>query len=687
MNPEPPADDALADIEFLHDVVEMNEALVLGAVRQHELTETAERKAERLQGELADRAQTARELTEKARLLDLASDAIIVRDIEGRISYWNHGAEMLYGWSREEALGKTSHALLQTESATPMEQIAEELERNGHWTGELVQSKHDGQRITVLVRKSLDRDSQGNPASVLQSITDITERKRAETALRESEERFRAAVSMVSNLVWTNNAQGMMVGEQPGWGNFTGQTPEEYQGYGWAKAVHPEDAQATIAAWELNVAKKSLFEFEHRVRRHDGEWRLCSIHAVPLFGADGAIREWVGVHTDITERQRAEAALRGAKEAAETANQSKDRFLAVLSHELRTPLTPVLMAVAALEHDSDLRPDVREDMVMIKRNIELETKLIDDLLDVSRIANGKLPLEIQEVDLNEAVRHVCGICRPSLRERGIRLETALADTAGSVAADPARLQQVLWNVLKNAIKFTPDEGTIRLSTQRLDGTRCEVRVQDSGMGISDSVLPRIFDAFEQGGADVTRQFGGLGLGLAICTALAESHGGSIRAESAGPGHGATFVIELPVETPAACAKPARPAPLENGTAPPLRLLLVEDHADTARTISRLLRAAGYAVVAAADVASAIAAAQREPFDLLISDLGLPDGDGYEIMRAIRAERPVPGIAMSGYGMGKDVRRSLEAGFTEHLVKPIAMPQLLAAIGRVTDHGG
>jgi signal transduction histidine kinase/CheY-like chemotaxis protein len=388
--------------------------------------------------------------------------------------------------------------------------------------------------------------------------------------------------------------------------------------------------------------------------------------------------------SDTTEQYAQETALREAKEAAEAANASKDRFLAVLSHELRTPLTPVLMVAGALEHDPDLRPDVREDIVMIKRNVELETKLIDDLLDLSRITSGKAGLKSESVDLNETVRQVCGICQPQLIENQVQLKLEFGKDVCLIPGDPARLQQVLWNVLKNAIKFTPAQGIVRVSTERLSPDRCEVRVEDKGIGIPPDILPRIFNAFEQGEAHITRQFGGLGLGLAISRALVELHGGAIRAESAGQGQGATFVIELPgqagpiaAETPSGNAADARDAKR-------IRLLLVEDHADTARALARFLRAAGLAVVTAGDVASALAAAEREPFDLIVSDLGLPDGDGYEIMRAIRARRVVPGIAMSGYGMDEDIRRSREAGFTEHLVKPLDVPQLIDAIHRVTE---
>jgi two-component system CheB/CheR fusion protein len=267
----------------------------------------------------------------------------------------------------------------------------------------------------------------------------------------------------------------------------------------------------------------------------------------PVIAADGTVEAVAGSTRDITERKHTEGALIEAGQAAETANQTKDRFLAVLSHELRTPLTPMLMAVAALEHNSDLAPAVRESLAMIRRNIQLETKLIDELLDLSRITSGKMELDIATVDLNEAVRHVCESCCSQMREKCVHLETELHDTGALVAADSARLQQVLLNLLTNAIKFTPENGNIRIRTARQPGGRWRLQIRDNGIGISAEMLPHIFDAFQQGGVKVTRRFGGLGLGLAICKALVELHFGSICAESPGSGLGSTFIVELPGE--------------------------------------------------------------------------------------------------------------------------------------------
>jgi signal transduction histidine kinase len=254
-----------------------------------------------------------------------------------------------------------------------------------------------------------------------------------------------------------------------------------------------------------------------------------------------AERTWAAV-----ERAQAEAALREAKAAADLANRSKDRFLAVLSHELRTPLTPVTLIVGAMMEDKSLPAEARENLEMIKRNIDIETRLIDDLLDLTRLNSGKVSLKLQEVDVNEIVRQACGICESLAAERHISIETRLAADVCKFQADPLRLQQALWNILKNAIKFTMAHGRITITTSHLNGGGCEVRVQDNGIGMKPEMLHRIFDVFEQGDPAITRQFGGLGLGLAITKALVELHHGHVRAESEGPGHGTSFVMELPM---------------------------------------------------------------------------------------------------------------------------------------------
>ncbi|HYG65303.1 MAG TPA: ATP-binding protein, partial [Thermoanaerobaculia bacterium] len=310
------------------------------------------------------------------------------------------------------------------------------------------------------------------------------------------------------------------------------------------------------------------------------------------------------------ERARAQRVLQQAKDAAEEASRAKDQFLAVLSHELRTPLTPVLAAAQLLEMDRDLPARHRDSLAMIRRNVQLEARLIDDLLDLTRIARGKLELQLASVDVHEKIRLVVRMLEAEAAAKPVSVAVHLEAARPLVTGDAARIQQVLWNLIKNSVKFTPPEGGVQIRTWDSPEGRLRVEVRDTGVGIDPEVLPRIFDAFEQGGSSVTRQFGGLGLGLAISKSLVDLHGGTLTAASEGPGRGATFTLELPALIPdattAAGAAAAAPAPPENRGA---RLLLVEDHLDTADAMARLLGSFGYDVRVAGTVASALEAAE------------------------------------------------------------------------------
>jgi signal transduction histidine kinase len=388
-------------------------------------------------------------------------------------------------------------------------------------------------------------------------------------------------------------------------------------------------------------------------------------------------------HELIEQAGHAASALREAKEQAESANRAKDRFLAVLSHELRTPLTPVAMAATAMEMDARLPFECREDAAMIRRNIDLETRLIDDLLDLSRVTSGKLRLNVQPTGIHRLIQYVLDTVGPELHEKQLTVERQLTAAKDLVEADPARLQQTLWNLLKNSAKFTPSGGRVVVRT-RNEADRLVIEVGDNGKGITADVLPRVFDPFEQGATDVTQRYGGMGLGLAIAKAIMDLHGGTISARSDGEGKGAVFAVALPLSAAAPLVvAPTADEPAE-ASKRPVRVLLVEDHADTAKMLVRLLRMDGSEVRWAGTVAAALEAAAAEPFDVVVSDLGLPDGSGHDLIRRLLRDRPVLGIAMSGYGMEDDIRQSREAGFVEHLVKPVSLPQLREAIRRVAN---
>ncbi|HJW37930.1 MAG TPA: HAMP domain-containing protein [Candidatus Udaeobacter sp.] len=351
-------------------------------------------------------------------------------------------------------------------------------------------------------------------------------------------------------------------------------------------------------------------------------------------------------------------------------NLAKDQFLAMLSHELRTPLTPVLASALALESEPDLPKDIHESLQMIRRNVELEARLIDDLLDLTRIDRGKVQLNFEVVDAHTLLQNALDICQAEIDRKNLARALNLGARKVHMRADPARLQQIFWNLINNAVKFTPRNGQIIITTSNDSKGQLHVEIADTGLGIESEALPKIFDAFEQGGRT---QLGGLGLGLAISKTLVQAHKGTITAQSAGRNKGATFMLVFPT-CEKAVAQTAPPALPKLSERQPLRILLVEDHEDTNRSLTNLLRRRGYHVQSALNLQSAIDLGTKEQFDVLISDLALPDGNGIHLMQKL-ASKPHLAIALTGFGMENDIRKSYEAGFQHHLVKPIDLNKL------------
>jgi len=369
-------------------------------------------------------------------------------------------------------------------------------------------------------------------------------------------------------------------------------------------------------------------------------------------------------------------------QSAQAASASRDQFLAILSHELRTPLTPVFGILDAFEKSPDLPEIVRSDLLVIRRNLQLEARLIDDLLDLARIRETKLSLNREITDVHALIQSVYELCKPAIGQRQIQFQIKLQAGRYHVLGDPGRLQQVFWNLFNNAVKFTPGGGSIELQTSAVADTEFRVRITDSGQGIGLDSLGRIFEPFEQGDLSVSRQFGGLGLGLAISKGIVDAHGGQISAESPGLGSGATFTVSLPLteaqQNPSAPFSSVQPQAASKGA----RILLVDDHEDTLEFMSRFLRRFGHKVVTASTYREALSIGRQEEFDLLIADIGLSDGSGYQLLSALQAVSPIKGIVLSGYGMKADVDRSIAAGFSAHLKKPSDISILTATIDRV-----
>jgi PAS domain S-box-containing protein len=615
--------------------------------------------------------------------------AMFMIDLEGRIESWDGGAVRLMGYQDAEIVGEPFAKLFAPEDLQadePQHQLATAA-KEGRAFGECWHVRKDGSRFWASGVLTLVRDGSGRPLGFADVVRDRTEQKRAELDLchakeeaEANERRYRSLAEAVPQMIWTAGPDGRIDYFNQRWYDYAGPAAVLDAARGWRDTLHPDDLQTTLDLWARVVATGEVFEHEIRFRHaENGSYRWHLVRAVPVAGRDGGIAKWVGTCTDIDDRKRAEGELKEAKEAAESASQAKDAFLAALSHELRTPLTPTLMSVSALELDASLSPELRGEIGMIRRNVAMEARLIDDLLDLTRIAKGKLGLNVDRVEVHGLIEHVQQICGYDLKNKRQTLTLALNAERHLVQADAARLQQVLWNLVKNAVKFTPEGGNITLATMDVEDDRLRIEVVDSGIGIMPELMPRIFDAFEQGGRSITQQFGGLGLGLAISKTIVEAHGGSIAASSRGKNAGTTFTVELKdAEYPTESAEISLNAE-ERPPSQRLRILLVDDHEDTLHVTSRILSRLGHHVGKADSIASAIELASTDTFDVLVSDLGLPDGSGLELLERLR---PIPGIALTGYGMEDDMRKTHEAGFLAHLTKPIDFQHLEDTIQRV-----
>jgi two-component system CheB/CheR fusion protein len=386
---------------------------------------------------------------------------------------------------------------------------------------------------------------------------------------------------------------------------------------------------------------------------------------------------------DVTENKRAEENLRAAKIAAEAANQAKDDFLAVLSHELRTPLTPALAAASYLAEHEHLPEELREEVNAITRNVQLEARLIDDLLDLTRISRGKIELQLETVDVHTLLRDTTEIVDDDVRFRELTLATDFRAQNHHVRADSVRIQQVFWNLLNNAVKFTPRSGRITIRTSNDEEGRCVVEVSDTGIGIDPEHQARIFNAFEQADRAIMRHFGGLGLGLAISKTLVDLHGGRIAVKSEGKDRGATFLVAI-AALKAPEVMPEQSVTRKGALPASLHVLLVDDHAETLRVLSALLTKRGHKVSTADSLQGALAVLDGSRFDVLISDIGLPDGDGHGLIRAAKRRQSLKGIALSGFGMEDDRRNSKESGFDYHLTKPIEFQRLESVLREIAS---
>ena len=621
-------------------------------------------------------------------LVELSPDAIYV-DRDGRIVLVNRAAVELFGAASEsDLLGKSPLDLFHPDYHVLIRERIRLLnagQRAPRKDEKII--RIDGRIRDVEVAAAPFVDDQGPAIQVI--LRDMTDRKQAQELLSQRQAMLDAVSEGSEDAIFLKDREGRYLLANPATLRAIGKPADQVIGHRDDALYNDPATGAAVVATDQRIMEAGRAEtIEEPIQTSDGRRTFLTIKS-PWRDGEGRVIGLIGVARDITSRKE-------AVEQLQAASVAKDQFLAILSHELRTPLTPVLAVVSVLREDARLDADVRDAMAMIARNVELEAKLIDDLLDVTRIAKGKIELDRKPNDLADIVRRAVEVCMPDLIARNIHFGLDLgSDGPYVVQADASRLQQVFWNLLKNSVKFTPPGGRVEIRGRREQDGNVVVDVTDNGEGIEPAVLPRLFNAFEQGGRQTTRQFGGLGLGLAISRTLVELHGGELTAQSPGRGKGATFTVRLPLAESQLLPEAGKSIAADAPSQPPaskghLKILLAEDHVDTAHVLSRLLSSRGHEVLVAQSVAAALQLAGEHPgsFDLLLSDLGLPDGSGMDLMRALRAGgQTLPGIALSGFAQERDVRESLDAGFATHLTKPVNFIYLLDAIAAATRQTG
>ena len=511
------------------------------------------------------------------------------------------------------------------------------------------------------------------------SVYDLTDQRRAEEALRTSEELFRQLADAMPQLVWTATADGTVFYVNSQASRYNGFEPTAAGAWAWNPVIHPDDLAGTSQAWQAALTSGKVYECEHRLRRADGRfrWHLSRARRVTLPG--GA--QWFGTATDIHDLKLAEEALRDA-------DRRKDEFLAVLAHELRNPLAPLLTGLELLRRSQVGTAVAEEARAMMERQVLQMVRLIDDLLDTSRIARGKFELRRQPMDACAAVRNALETSQPLLAAAAHHVRIDLPDTPLMVDADPVRVAQVLTNLLNNAARYTPPGGHIAIRASE-ENDAITVTVEDDGVGIADEMLERVFEPFMQiEDAAIGGRAGGLGLGLSLARSIVELHGGSIRAQSGGPGRGSVFTVSLPAVSRATAAPES--AGITEVRKRRLRMLVVDDNRDAAQALGMLLELMDHDVRIANDGADALRMAATHEPDLVLLDIGMPGMDGYEVARQLRSS-PMAArtkiIALSGYGQDADRRRSASAGFDAHLVKPVEPSRLEEMIESISQAAG
>jgi PAS domain S-box-containing protein len=628
-----------------------------------------------------------------------------LKDLEGRYVYANANAALAFGTPRAELYGKTDDELFPPETARQFRANDRRAVEGGACVQTLeTLEQEDGVHHSIVSKFPVL--GPGGAAEFVGGVAvDITEYRRGEDALRESEEKYRSLLEGANDIIYSHDLEGNYLTINRAGAEVTGYTREEILGgLNIMQVVVPEHLELAKEMTRRKLTDPSPTVYEVDINTRDGRRLTLEVSTRIAFrgGRPVAVE---GIARDVTERKRVERVReellereQAARRELEEASRLKDEFLATVSHELRTPLTAIFGWAHMLRSES-LDAETRARAVeIIERNARSQKQLIDDILDVSRIITGKVRINVRPVELLPVIEAAREAVQPAAAAKEIIFQLEYDFREASVIGDADRLQQVVWNLLSNAVKFTPVGGSISLRLARA-GRHAEVRVRDTGEGIGPEFLPRVFERFSQADGSITREHGGLGLGLAIVRHLVELHGGRVRAESEGKGRGASFTVTLPllksrngegetrVDEEEAGDDDAAEESAAHNTPPEilrgLRVLVVDDEEDALSLVSTALRMRGAEVSAAASAAEALGALARERFDLLVSDIGMPGVDGYELIRrASELGVRIPAVALTAYARDEDRRRALDAGYREHLTKPIAPADLVDAVARL-----
>lgn len=666
-------------------------------------------------------------------IIESADDAVISKTLEGIITSWNKGAERIFGYTADEVIGKPVTILIPADHEDEEPRILARLragDRIEHY--ETVRVRKDGRLIDISLTVSPIRGPNGQIVGASKIARDITEQKQSRKALDDALARLKLALDAARLGDWSWDAKTNFVNMSETAANIFGILPGPQMTWdAMSELLHEEDRHTAKVAVDEALANHTDYDVEYRVPRDGGSEVWVSSKGRGIYEGDGTIVGMLGFVQDISARKSNEETLRNQAEALRTLNERstrlyetatkaraqaekaaaeterlyrqaeessrlKEEFLATISHELRTPLSAILGWTRMLRLGQLSPENATKALDTIERNARAQAQLVDDLLDVSRIITGKLRMDVRPSDPNSFIDAAVEAVKPAADAKGVRVQKVIDTAPISIPGDPVRLQQVVWNLLSNAIKFTPRGGRVQIRSERVN-SHLEIVVSDTGQGISPDFLPHVFDRFRQADQKTSRQHGGMGLGLAIVRHLVEMHGGTVSANSDGEGKGATFTVMLPiapvyqVDSSGSRVHPGArdllPANDVTDRLDNMKILVVDDEADTRELLKQGLEYCGAIVSVAGSAGEAVEAIMAKPPEILISDIGMPGVDGYDLIRQVRRlpaakGGKVPAIALTAYTRTEDRLQALRAGYDMHVPKPVELAELVAVAASV-----